>query len=138
MTDTKTPKPKPRPKPGRPPKYSAVEDMQQKIDDYFAECLAREKPPTVSGLAYALDMSTRALRDYEAKDEFLPTVKRAKQRVEVALEERLDGQAPAGAIFNLKNNFGWRDKTESEVSGPGGGPVETVTRIELVAPDLEE
>jgi hypothetical protein len=97
---------------GRPPLYETPEAMQKDIDAYFAECAANEKPPTVSGLAFALDMSTEALRKYEGKGEFVATVKKAKQRVEIALEERLDAASPVGAIFNLKNNFGWKDKTE--------------------------
>jgi len=102
---------------GRPPKFETPEEMQVAIDEYFAEKFASEKPPTIAGLAYHLDMSTEALRNYEARDGFLATVKRAKQRVEIHLEERLDGSAPTGAIFNLKNNFGWKDKTEQEHSG---------------------
>lgn len=103
---------------GRPPKFETPEAMQKAIDAYFADCSTGKKPPTVSGLAYELGMSTEALRNYEAKDNFLATVKRAKQRVEMTLEERLlaGGQA-TGAIFNLKNNFGWKDKTEQEHSG---------------------
>lgn len=40
------------------------------------------------------------------------------------------------AIFWLKNRRAgeWRDRVEQQVSGPNGGPVETVTRIELVTP----
>lgn len=105
---------------GRPPKFTAVDQMQVEIDAYFAECLECKKPPTVSGLAYALDMSTEALRNYEQKDEFLATIKKAKQRVEIALEERLDAAAPAGAIFNLKNNFGWKDAQAIDHSSADG------------------
>lgn len=97
---------------GRPVKFKTAKEMQEVIDAYFSECLADEKPPTVSGLAFALDMATETLRAYGEKDGFSATVKRAKQRVEIALEQRLDAASPVGAIFNLKNNFGWKDKTE--------------------------
>jgi hypothetical protein len=125
---------------GRPPKYETPKEMQDIIDLYFLACrfnntddealiaefedervdaikLIDDKYPTVSGLAYALGMSTEALRNYEEKDEFLATVKRAKQRIEKTLEQRLFGPAAAGTIFNLKNNFNWKDKTETEHSG---------------------
>lgn len=38
------------------------------------------------------------------------------------------------AIFWLKNRQPgeWRDRVEQSISGPNGGPVETVTRVELV------
>jgi len=42
---------------------------------------------------------------------------------------------PTAAIFWLKNRQKgkWRDKIDQEISGPDGGPLETVTRVELVA-----
>ena len=126
---------------GRPPKYETPEEMQRIIDLYFLATRVRQtgdtdmmiglsdddlliindvpdfSGPTISGLAYTLGMSTEALRNYEGKDEFLATVKKAKQLVEAALEGRLYAGAPVGAIFNLKNNFGWKDKQEMEHSG---------------------
>jgi len=110
---------------GRPPLYDTPEKMQEIIDRYFAERFASDppKPPTISGLAYALEMTTESLRNYENRDQFFATVKRAKQRVAIALEQRLYGQAVTGAIFNLKNNFGWKDKSEQEITGANGGPL---------------
>jgi hypothetical protein len=140
---------------GRPPKYKTPEEMQRIIDLYFMVCRAHQTDqeekldslspeekqivddiedifPTVSGLAYTLGMSTEALRNYGEKDKFLATVKRAKQRVEMSLEQRLAGQAVTGSIFSLKNNFGWKDKSENEISGPDGKPIETKWTIEIV------
>jgi len=109
---------------GRPPKFKTPEEMQKVIDAYFQECKDNEEPVTVSGLAYALDMSTHALRNYEQKDEFLPTVKKSKQRAEMAMEKKLvTGHSVAGVIFNLKNNFGWKDKTDHSHEGPDGKPL---------------
>lgn len=116
---------------GRPPAYSSPEEMQKDIDAYFAQVLADEKPPTISGLAYHLGMSTESLRNYQNRDQFFATVKRAKQRVEIALEERLDQGSPVGAIFNLKNNFGWKDKIEQDLTSSDGSMRPTV--IEIVA-----
>ena len=99
---------------GRPPMYSDPEEMQELIDAYFASCEEREKPLTMSGLAYALGMDRRTLLDYSKRDAFLPTLKRARDRVNLYLEERLlSGQGQvAGPIFALKNNAGWVDKQE--------------------------
>ncbi len=125
---------------GRPPKYNTPEEMQRLIDLYFLACRAHQDGdtkrlegisdedllivkdvecvvPTVSGLAYILNMSRQAICDYEKKDRFLDTIKRAKLRIEMSLENRLAGNAVTGSIFNLKNNFGWKDKTETEHSG---------------------
>ena len=128
---------------GRPLKYKTPEEMQEIINLYFLACKLNQTNddafkegldkqslrivediedivPTISGLAYALDMSTESLRNYEQKDEFFATVKRAKQRVEMSLEQRLAGNAVTGAIFSLKNNFGWKEKTEQALSGALG------------------
>ena len=103
---------------GRPPKYTNVEEMQEKIDKYFMECDARNEPYTVTGLALTLDVDRRTLLNYSEKDEFFPTIKKAKLRVENYLEKRLiNDSSTTGIIFNLKNNYDWRDKQEIEHSG---------------------
>ena len=99
---------------GRPPIYNNPEQMQSIIDDYFTE--AADKP-TVTGLALALGLNSRqSILNYEVKPEFVDTVKRAKQRVQQALEKHLYSQSVAGVIFNLKNNFGWRDTQEININ----------------------
>lgn len=119
---------------GRPPMYETPEEMQPVIDAYFAECDVGGKPYTMAGLTRALGFSHRqSIADYEAKPDFTDTIKKARLRVEEFLECRLYGQSVAGVIFNLKNNFGWKDR--QEISGPDGGPIEhkDVSARELVA-----
>lgn len=95
-------------------KYKNVEDLQKGIDEYFAKCDKEEKPYTMSGLACSLDIDRRTLTNYSHKDSFFPLIKRAKQRVEQQLEENaLIGKGNATfTIFNLKNNYGWRDSVD--------------------------
>lgn len=114
---------------GRPVKYKTPEEMQIIIDDYFDRCIAQVfdknlnktvevivEPPTVSGLAYELNMTREGLVYYEAKDEFTDTIKRAKQRIQKYVERSLfTAKNPAGSIFNLKNNYGWVDKQDINV-----------------------
>lgn len=100
----------------RPAKYKTPEDMQRVIDQYFADCEERERPLTITGLAAALGMTRKGLLYYEregVKDEFVPTISKAKLRVEQFNEENLyrTGQV-TGVIFNLKNNFGWQDQQD--------------------------
>ena len=110
---------------GRPLKYADIQELQHKIDAYFEYCdnyviLDEEgnekpapKPYTVSGLALWLDIDTETLRNYEVKPEFLGTIKRAKQRIEEQLElGLLTKNQVTGTIFNLKNNYGWKDRTD--------------------------
>ena len=88
-----------------------------KIDAYFQHCDDKNEPETITGLAVWLDTTRRTLLDYEEKDEFSHTVKKAKQRCEAFAEKQLyrkQGQV-AGAIFSLKNNWGWKDRQDHKV-----------------------
>ncbi|AIY80832.1 hypothetical protein FDC58_10630 [Clostridium botulinum] len=113
---------------GRPAKYEKPEDMQKIIVEYFNECAAEDKKPTVSGLGYVLGMSRQDLMNYEkcfeydrlkqyddrVRQEFVDTIKDAKRFIESCLEDKLvnSSTTPIGLIFALKNNYGWVDKQE--------------------------
>ncbi|MBR4973292.1 MAG: hypothetical protein IKY45_02375 [Clostridia bacterium] len=101
---------------GRPKKYESAEAMQKDIDKYFADCDEKGRPYTVSGLAYALGTTRRTLLDYQEKDDFSHTIKNAKTKIELFNEEMLYSKdvSTTGVIFNLKNNYGWKDKQEIE------------------------
>lgn len=72
----------------------------------------QQVPYTITGLAHALGTTRETLLDYEDRDEFSDTIKKAKLRCENFAEMQLFSNSPTGTIFNLKNNYGWRDKTE--------------------------
>jgi hypothetical protein len=143
---------------GRPLKYKTPEEMQRAIDLYFIACKSHQSGdeklledlteeelliindiddfyPTVTGLALALDLTRQSLIDYEHKDEFLDTIKRAKTKIEAAVEQRLYLPNATGSIFNLKNNFGWKDKTETEIDATV--KTEDVSAKDVVAKFLE-
>jgi hypothetical protein len=103
---------------GRPLKFETVKVLQNKIDAYFKKCIEDDDPFTVTGLALALDCDRRTLVNYEDREEFFPTIKKAKLKVENYLETKsLKGDiVPVMTIFNLKNNFGWKDKTEHDLT----------------------
>jgi len=94
---------------GRPLKFKSLEELKKKIDEYFKETDIQKY--TITGLALALNTCRQTLLNYEEKDEFLDTIKRAKLIVENAYELSLRENGKAGDIFGLKN-FGWKDKTE--------------------------
>lgn len=114
---------------GRPLKYKTVEELQEAIDWYFDPENedgayddvggAKLYCPTMAGLARSLGLSRQGLLNYANKDQFLDALKEARARVEEALEKRLYGQSVTGVIFNLKNNFGWKDKSEHDVTTGG-------------------
>jgi hypothetical protein len=138
---------------GRPLKFKSVEELQEKVDAYFAECdphvidttewvearneegqlkkdehglnylveithmvKTKQIPYTITGLALALDTSRETLLDYEERKEFSDTIKWAKVKIENYVESKLFENNVAGAIFNLKNNYGWKDKTEQDIA----------------------
>lgn len=99
---------------GRPPEFESPEELQELINGYFAYDTAA---PTISGLCYHLGFESRqSFYDYEKKEKFAYTIKRARLRIEEQYEKRLFGNSNAGAIFALKN-FGWSDKQELQVDG---------------------
>lgn len=141
---------------GRPLKFESVKALQQKIEAYFESCyeevwreiehedgtvewkrkydhkgepLTRQvKPYTLSGLAVFLECDRKTLLNYSNREEYFPTIKAAKTKVESYVEEQLlSGSPAAGPIFNLKNNFDeWKDKQEVDqnIAGKDGGALQ--------------
>ena len=100
---------------GRPKIFKSVEEVEEKINAYFKYCEDKDKPYTMSGLAYYLDVDRRTIVNYTKEEEFFPAIKRARDRVQMQLEENalLNKGNPTFTIFNLKNNFDWKDKIET-------------------------
>ncbi len=91
----------------------------------------RREEYSITGLALALDTTRQTLVDYEEKDEFTDTIKKAKLRVENRYEKALQKQGRSGDIFALKN-FNWKDKSESDVTS--GGEKITGVAVEFIRP----
>lgn len=92
--------------------------------------MVQTKPYTISGLAVHLDCSRDTLYNYEhdkhedlepqLASQFSDTIKKAKDTIYAYAEEYLySGKNPTGAIFNLKNNWGWKDKQEFDHTSRG-------------------
>lgn len=105
---------------GRPLKFKSVEELEKKINAYFED--KKNKPYTITDLAVWLDCDRQTLLNYQEKEEFFGTIKKAKTRIEASIEKgALSGlYNPTFSIFNMKNNFGWKDKQEikSEIKTP--------------------
>lgn len=103
---------------GRPPKFNSPQEVLDKAQIYFNDCIDKKVPITITGLAMALDTTRRTLIDYEGKgDEFSHAIKKCKTVCENYAERKLfEPKAATGAIFALKN-YGWSDRQEVEHSG---------------------
>ncbi len=126
----------------RPKKYSKKE-LEEAIEKYFRSISAlreaRDKngrvlqnadgeaimvteyavPPTVSGLCLYLGIDRSTWQNYQDEEEnpqLCGVIKKAKARIEAYLEEQLllREKSVQGIIFNLQNNYGWRQKQEIE------------------------
>lgn len=112
---------------GQPLKWKTPEILKNKIDAYFQWCEDKKKYPTVSGLAWWLGTDRKTLINYENSDEndwlkrlddntkqqYINAIKIAKRRIEAEYEDSLFYKGSVtGAIFTLKNNYGWVDKQE--------------------------
>lgn len=128
---------------GRPVKYKTVEEMQVVIDKYFSDVEKNNEKAietgrgdkylyeSITGMAVALGLTRKGLIDYEHKDpEFRNAIKDAKTKIEACVEQRLFHNNATGSIFNLKNNFGWKDQTQQSVVSVNIDPT-TMTEEEL-------
>ena len=96
-----------------------IENGRVVQDKVIRKVKTKQKPLTVTGLAVALGTSRDVLLDYETTysekyPEFSNTIKEAKEQIKAYAEESLFGTNTAGVIFSLKNNWGFKDKYETE------------------------
>jgi len=112
---------------GRPPLFDTAESLQESIDKYFKEgvkvktVIIGKAPnqqtveievPTITGLCRFCGFESRqSFYDYEKREAFSYTVKKARLFIEQHYEEMLQVGNTIGAIFALKN-FGWKDTRE--------------------------
>lgn len=130
---------------GRPKKYTK-KSLQQAVDGYFAsisrkvqaldddgEVIRNDagepiwvteyvRPPSVSGLCLYLGIDRSTWQNYanqELHPELAGVTAQARVRMEAYLEEQLLTREKnvQGLIFNLQNNYGWREKREVELGG---------------------
>ncbi len=72
--------------------------------------------PTLACLAFDLGIARRTLVNYQHRDDYQPILERAKTFCEIETAQKLFDPhiRPAGAIFTLKANHGWKDRTEQK------------------------
>ena len=102
-------------KEGRPLKFESVAELDEKIIEYKAYVNEKQVPMTLERLACFLNCNSELLREYgRNKEEFSETIKKIRNEIKADKLERLNAGkgSPAGIIFDVKNNHGYRDKQE--------------------------
>lgn len=124
---------------GCPLKFKTAKELEDKIEAYFADCRENERPYTISGLALALKVDRKTIVNYSHKEEFFPTIKEARAKCENYAEEQLfTGKNTAGVIFNLKNNYSWKDQQDVNLGGQEDNPIEVSVKHKLLSKLTEE
>lgn len=126
--------------------YQKPADGSDDNNPYAGWVMKKVKVATVTGLAVYLDTTRETLMNYESGayddrdadgnaielsdteqlfneqvNKFSDTIKRAKAMIYDDTEQQLyKSGASTGAIFSLKNNYGWRDKVEHDLNNPDG------------------
>lgn len=131
---------------GRPLKFATAEQLEVAINAYFDSCdphverrvvdggvnqkgetiwleravMTEQKPYTLSGLARALGVDRKTIKNYGERDGFFHTVEAAVRRCEEYWESALASPYSNGAKFNLSNNYAdWREKQEIDHTTKG-------------------
>jgi len=112
-------------------------DGKKLKDDSGNEILTTKffRKPTISGLCVFCGISRNEFKKLEEGDDAVirEEIKKAKTVIEAYLEERLFEGNVVGIIFMLKNNFGWRDKTEQDITQR-----EPIKQIEILVVDKSD
>ena len=94
--------------------------------------IPKMRPMTIGGLCIFLDISTSCWDAYRNREDFMAVTTRVER---IIYEHKF-----AGASADLLNpniiarDLGLKDQSSSEITGKGGGPVQTETTINTVDP----
>lgn len=110
---------------GRPPAFSTKEELLSVFEEWkgsfaFGEVRYGEIPD-VEGFCDFTDSYRNLLNEYEKKPEFTGTIKKIKnwiyyKKKQLAMQGKMNA---AVFIFDAKNNAGYVDKTEQDISHTG-------------------
>lgn len=110
-----------------PRKIPTIEHIENVWETYVASCKEREAPLTVVGFAVALDVSRETLSQYaqgvfdNENESFSAFIRKCRDKIEADKNEGLltGRYNSTGAIFDLKNNHGWKDRQEVDTTHSG-------------------
>ena len=121
---------------GKAGKPKTVQEMEDRIDQYFEVCQEAQLNPTVEGLAMAIDYDRRTLFDIQnakAKIQFSDTVKRAKDFIANydAILASSNKMNSAVYCFRSKNFYQMKDSVQIEAVSNQSGDIPNQTGVDL-------
>lgn len=112
-------------------KYKDAKELKEKIDKYFKTCDEQHRPYTICGLALFLGVHRETVLNYSKREAYADIMSAARLRIETQLEESLYRLGNnSGVIFNLKNNYGWKDTVEVNNNHSIGKVEELLEKLE--------
>lgn len=116
-------------RPGKPRRYYP-DELLEKFEEYCRSCKESGKLINITGFALFAEVHRDTVYNYFEDERYFDTRKIIETRIEEeAIQMGLEKRNPAFMIFYLKNKCGWRDKRETELAGPGGGPIQTQSQM---------
>jgi len=120
---------------GRPPIYETADLLEDKISQYFDDCVKDKESPTITGLTLFLGFSCiNSLYDQcQRGDEFSGIIKRARLAVAHSYEKNLDTFKYGGAIFALTNidKDNWKNAKTTDITSGGEKLTNTIDLSKL-------
>lgn len=126
---------------GKLGKPKTVEQLQNRIDDYFEKCFDYGLPPTVEGMSLAIDYDRRTVFDIEnqkANVKFSDSIKRAKDFIAnydatLGMSNKLNA---AIYCFRAKNMYGMKDVQEIKATAEYNTDPQNPEAIVQSLPDI--
>lgn len=108
------------------------QELEQKIEFFFAWCEGANRPPTVERLCCFLDCDRQTLLNYQTREgyeEFFDTIRSAKQKIQAYMvENALIGETNSTlSIFLLKANHGYSETQNHRFIDGNGDDVKQIT-----------
>lgn len=124
-------------------KPKSVEELEDRIDNYFSLCQSFGLPATVEGLALATDYDRRTLYDIEnqkAKVQFSDTIKKAKDFIATFDSVLAQSNKLNAAIycFRAKNMYGMKDVQEIKATNDFNTNPDNPEEIVAALPEVDD
>jgi hypothetical protein len=119
----------------RPTKYTKA--LVSKAAAYLEEYeLLGDAIPSIAGLSVHLKIARSTLHAWskeEGKEAFSDILEAILSKQEqVLINKGLNNEFNSAIVKLALGKHGYSEKTEQEISGPGGGPVQTATSINFI------